>query len=109
MCEAAEVACEDVLEHEQTGALPSTGAQSTVAGVSWHAQRVSFQMRECELVNHSGVTSYEHCMLLCCYLFFLSPYSDSSSHTWACTSWSAHHVVPEAYAAETLAFRRKIV
>lgn len=26
MCEAAEVACEDVLEHEQTGALPSLGA-----------------------------------------------------------------------------------
>ncbi|KAK9834025.1 hypothetical protein WJX81_004222 [Elliptochloris bilobata] len=25
VCEAAEVACEDVLEHEQTGALPSTG------------------------------------------------------------------------------------
>ena len=26
VCEAAEVACEDVLEHEQTGALPSVGA-----------------------------------------------------------------------------------
>jgi len=25
VCEAAEVACEDVLEHEQTGALPSLG------------------------------------------------------------------------------------
>lgn len=26
VCEAAEVACEDVLEHEQTGALPSLGS-----------------------------------------------------------------------------------
>ncbi len=71
VCEAAEVACEDVLEHEQTGALPSTGAQSTVVDVSWHDQRVSFlfQTRECELVNHSDVTSYEHCMLLCCFVY----------------------------------------
>ena len=32
MCEAAEVACEDVLEHEQTGALPSLGALARMLG-----------------------------------------------------------------------------
>lgn len=29
VCEAAEEACESVLEHEQSGALPSTGASTS--------------------------------------------------------------------------------
>lgn len=33
-CEAAEEACEAVLEHEQSGALPSTGALTRLPGLA---------------------------------------------------------------------------